>query len=352
MRPTPGEPSTGYVAGIDGGGTSTRCWVAGLDGTVAGRGEAGPSNPRAIGPERSVEALREAAGLALQRAGARAGDIAAVVVGLAGGAGTSVGEAVEAALRREFMAAQAVRVVHDARIALAAATGGGPGIILVAGTGSVAYGMDEQGREARAGGWGYLLGDEGSAYDIGRRAVGAVLRAADGRGPATALARVVEAGLGSIEPQAIIDAVYSGAAPRERIAGLARGVLQVARGGDRVAEAIVRAAAGELARLVAAVDDRLRLAPPVRAYASGGLLAGHPGQPPAGTAPGELAVSPDTLAQWLLAEVARRLQALRPGRDIRLEVAPRPPVAGAVLLALEAVLGESARTLVPRLSAR
>lgn len=329
-----------WVVGFDGGGSGTRCWVADLRGEVRGRAEGGAANPRAVGMDRALAELGRVAEAALRQAGASPAEVVSVAAGLAGAVRPAVQQAVSEALGKRFGRARWVTVTHDARIALYAATGGAPGVVLLAGTGSVAYGVDGEGREARAGGWGYLLGDEGGGYDLGRRGLAAVLKAHDGTGPPTALASVLLAALQVEEPEAVLERVYpvpgeSAAAGEARhvLAALADAVLATARQGDAVASNIVEEAACELAALVTAVWRRLRLGDRLTVYAFGSLM--------------------DLQGGFLLDRVRRRLLAA-PGPE-RLELR-RPavaPVAGAVIMALQPVAGPArAAELLRRLDER
>lgn len=289
--------------------------------------------------DRALAEIHRVGLAALGQAAAAAGEVVAVVAGLAGALRPAVQRAVADAARDWFPAARSVTVTHDARIALHAAAGGAPGVVLVAGTGSVAYGMDAEGREARAGGWGYLLGDEGSAYDLGRRGLAAVLRAHDGTGPPTALRDVLLARLQVQDAEAVLERVYpvpgEAVVPardaRELLAALAGAVLATAQRGDPVAVRIVDEAAAGLAALVVAVGRRLRFSQPVPVYAFGGLIALEHG--------------------CLLKAVRRHLADVgAPGRFLVRR--PRlPPVAGAVRMALEQYLGPAAGPALKRLQA-
>jgi N-acetylglucosamine kinase-like BadF-type ATPase len=202
-----------------------------------------------------------------------------------------------------------VRVVHDAHIALAAGTEAREGIVLIAGTGSVAYGRDASGGEDRVGGWGYLLGDEGSGYEIGRRALTAVLRQFDGRGPQTALTELVLNAYRLPEPTALIPLVYGEQASREQVARAARLVFEAAAMGDAVAQSLLEHAAGELASHVVALLQKMNFtAQRVHVVLAGGLFFA------------------DSPLQGLLAARLPEHVELRPGQ---------PPVLGALRLARE-----------------
>jgi N-acetylglucosamine kinase-like BadF-type ATPase len=175
-----------YFLGFDGGGTKTECVLADRDGRSVARAQAGPSNPLRAGYARAWFALGEAGDLVLARAKIYAQQVRAVCAGLGGAGRPGVVRRVATFFQGSYPNAT-VHVTTDLETALEAAFGGGEGMILLAGTGSAAFGRDAAGRTARAGGRGPWTSDEGSAFDIGRQAVRAVVLAEERRGPATAL---------------------------------------------------------------------------------------------------------------------------------------------------------------------
>jgi N-acetylglucosamine kinase-like BadF-type ATPase len=183
-----------YSLGFDGGGTKTECAVLDAGGNIIGEGRSGPSNALRCGFDAAFRSLREAADEALKTAGLHRNSVAGVCAGLAGAGRRNVVRRVLVFLSQEFPKAVA-QVTTDYEIALEAAVGAGPGVVLIAGTGSVAYGRNAAGETARAGGYGPWVGDEGSAFEIGRRAVAAVARARDQAGPITLLAEMIPAAL-------------------------------------------------------------------------------------------------------------------------------------------------------------
>ncbi len=196
---------------------------------------------------------------------------AALCAGLAGVGNETERLAVEHALAAEGVAGR-VRIVTDGEIALEGALGGGAGVLIIAGTGSVAFGRGEDGRLGRCGGWGMFVGDEGSGYSIGRSGIIAALRAADGRGPATALLAELMAEMGVHSASGIPP--WVGRAAKGDIAALSRHVTAAAGAGDAVSLDVLRREAGELAlhpRALAAV-----LGPwtaPVSVVFHGGVLS-------------------------------------------------------------------------------
>lgn len=272
MAPRP-RPGPVYV-GLDGGGTRTTVLVTDAAGAELARveGEAGIVDARE--PAARATVLRELVLRALERAGA-APPAAALCCALAGAGREPERRALRAALE-PLGIARAIRIVGDGEAAFHDAFGAGPGILLIAGTGSIAWGRAADGRTARAGGWGQALGDEGSGYALGLAGLRAVARAHDGRGPDTALTEALLAATGVGAPEELIGWVAR--ADKAAVAALAPRVAAAAAAGDAVAAAIVRQAAGELAAHVAALHERLGPWPGTVSVAfSGGLLA--PGGP-------------------------------------------------------------------------
>ena len=247
-----GNPA--YVIGLDGGGTKTTAQLADLNGTVVAEAQGGPSNFQIIGIEESARNLLDLIETCCHSVGCNNSEIDSVVAGLAG-AGRVVDqvrmtEGVEHAAEMRGMYLRDLRVESDARIALEAALLGKQGIILIAGTGSIAFGKDSRGRISRAGGWGRVIGDEGSGYQIGREALRAVARMIDGRGRKTRIARMLDSKFGLKKQEDIIKAVYEKGLDIGSVAPL---VLRAADQKDTVANEILDAAAEELSETVRAV---------------------------------------------------------------------------------------------------
>jgi N-acetylglucosamine kinase-like BadF-type ATPase len=176
-----------YYLGIDGGGTKTTC-VVGDESHLLATATAGPSNVVRVGEVQARESLHQAVRQACAAAGITPAQVARTCVGGSGAARPELAEIVRRALAEILRAP--IDVVGDIQTSLEAAFDTGPGVIVIAGTGSIAYGRDRQGTTLRAGGWGFAIGDEGSAHWIGRAAVSAVLRAADPRDGTPANSRV------------------------------------------------------------------------------------------------------------------------------------------------------------------
>lgn len=258
-----------YFLGMDGGGTRTTAWLADERGRVIGRAEAGPSNPLKVGFESSQRELRRAARLARRRAYVNHGLLDAVCVGLAGVDRPQVHRPLLTWLRKSIPARHHL-LTSDAAIALQAAVGDSPGIMVISGTGSIGYGRDEQGRVLRSGGWGTTFDDLGSGYDLGRKAIAASLRAFDGRGPRTRLETEI---CRTLHLRDIAQVILSPLAPHQ-IAALLPLVLDAARRGDRLARELCGEAGRDLADIALALLDRFgwrRRSVPVAC--SGGVFA-------------------------------------------------------------------------------
>jgi glucosamine kinase len=237
--------------GIDGGGSKTSCLI-GNETSVLGRGEAGPSNVVRVGEQRAREALENAVHQACAAANVRPDQVERTCIGIAGGARAETAEVVSKILSK--LVGGQIEIVGDMVIALQAAFGNGPGVIVIAGTGSIAYGRNARGESARAGGWGFAISDEGSAHWIGRTAVATALRAFDeGRGTMV-LDVFMKAWEVDTRDQLVLRA---NASPPPDFAALFRQILSAAEDGDRVARDILTRAGRELAELGTVVIRRL-----------------------------------------------------------------------------------------------
>jgi N-acetylglucosamine kinase-like BadF-type ATPase len=179
-----------YSLGFDGGGTKTDCVLLDASGSVVGEGHGGPSNPLRCGYDVAFSSLRKAAAEAIVAAGIQTTEVTGVCAGIAGAGRRNVVRRLMVFVAQEFPTAVG-QVTTDYEIALEAAVGTGPGVALIAGTGSVAFGRNAAGETARAGGYGPWIGDEGSAFEIGRQAVSAVARTRDADAPATVLGGMI-----------------------------------------------------------------------------------------------------------------------------------------------------------------
>lgn len=246
-----------YFLGLDVGGTHAEAVVVDETGRQLARGRAPGAVLRADSIDAVVGAVREAVGIAVGPAG-RELPAAALWAGLAGAGRKGVRVRAEEALVAAGLA-DVVEVGTDVEAAFESAFGEGPGLLLIAGTGSIGLGRAADGRMERVGGWGAHLGDEGGGYWVGMQALGCVARAVDGRAQPTALQRLLMGHLELDDPYALI--AWVDAASKAEIAGLAPLVLEAARAGDPVAASIVTDAAAALRSHVIALMDRLERTP-------------------------------------------------------------------------------------------
>lgn len=247
---------TGYVLGLDGGGTQTRA-AAHLSGHIFGSGTAGACNLAAVPPAEALSHALAAADFALKESGGSRAEVVSVCAGVAGWSYHDRRTQFAQGLQIAFPNAQ-IAVEPDYVVALAGATGGAPGLIVIAGTGSAAYGENAAGETHRTGAYGYLIDDGGSGYGVGRAALAAVMRAVDGTGPATTLTERVLPMLGLASLAEIIPGVYGGGISRVQIAALSRVAAEAASAdGDPVARALLMRAGGTLALLVQGVTQRV-----------------------------------------------------------------------------------------------
>ena len=302
-----------HVLGIDAGGTKTVCYLADETGRVVGEGRGGGANLQSHG-ELEVEKVLH--GVIEEAIADRSIVPAAMCLGVAGVDRKEDDQIVRGILRRLGFRTNTL-VVNDALVALVAGTGDAPGVVLIAGTGSIAYGVNEEGFAARAGGWGYVLGDEGSGYWIGREALTAVMREADGRGSKTHLTPLILERFQLTKVDGLVREVYDRGLQRQSVAALGTVVERARAKGDVVASEILTAASAELSRAAESVIQRLQM----RGRSFRVVLAG-----------GMFRVIP-----WLADSVARRLAEVAPRASVvRLEV---EPALGAVHLALREARG-------------
>jgi len=246
--------SSQYFLGVDGGQSGTTAIIGDENGHVLGRGGGGPSNHAgaAEGQAKFVNAIRASVGEACMQAG-----LEGWVRFFSSCLGFSGGPADKQVLLGQILTSDHVLLTDDATIALAGALAGEPGIVVIAGTGSIAFGRNVQGRTARAGGWGYLFGDEGGAFWIVREAVRAALGWEEGWGSPTALRAIFLDATGARNMNDLMHRCYTPEFPRPSIASLALQVNYAAEAGDPVARQILRDAARELAVLARAIQNQL-----------------------------------------------------------------------------------------------
>ena len=243
-----------YILGFDGGGTKTECVLMNSADQVLARTYAGPSNPSRIGVDSAARSVEESANLALRDTGLQRSVIAAVGAGLAGTGKPDMKVRMRGALQKCFPGA-AITILTDLQAALAA-TGEGPAIVLVVGTGSAAFGRDAEGEIARAGGHGPSSSDHGSAYDIGKRAIAAAIEERTD-GSDSVLGKQILAQLRCTEWPVVQHRAQT--MPDEIFPPIFPVIAAAADAGDATAQRILVNAAREASLLVADVANRLHL---------------------------------------------------------------------------------------------
>ncbi len=247
-----------HFLGVDGGASKTAAIVTDEHGTILGRGLAAGSNHLRVGIEEATRNVERAVNGALVEAGIAIREIEYAYCGIAGSDHPSHHERVVEALRVFFPRGNFI-VDTDARVALTGAIGFDAGVVIISGTGSVAFGRNALGREARAGGWGPTLGDEGSGYAIARDGLAAIVRSYDGRGTPTLMTQLLCHEYDMCDPNDLPKFVYAATTHADDIARYGKLVIEAAQSGDEVARGIVANAGRELAVCVLAVADRLEM---------------------------------------------------------------------------------------------
>lgn len=302
-----------YILGIDCGGSSTEALLTTQEGRVLGYGQGGPANYTVNGTSGVVQSVLTAVRGSLEQSGLQLENLhqRGVVLALGvSGAGRSAEQVqIRRALESEGFAQ--VVVAHDAVIALLGALSGADGVVVIAGTGSVAYGVNG-GRSHRVGGWGYLLGDEGGAVWIALKALQQVMWGYDGRlTEDETLLQAAKVYFGISEPMELIPLIYKTPLDRGLIAGFSTVIGKLAQEGHAAAQEILVDAGRQLGRLAVAALQELGLAEAKgRVGACGGVFSA---------------------GQWVLEPMAEEIRRAAP--DQTLTLADFKPAAGAVFLA-------------------
>jgi N-acetylglucosamine kinase-like BadF-type ATPase len=302
-----------HVIGIDAGGTKTVCLLADERGVIVSESRGPGANLHTSGEPGVERVLQEVMKAAI---GERGITPAAICLGIAGVDRDDESRTIHAIMRRIGQRSRVV-VVNDALIALVAGARDEPGIVIIAGTGSIAYGRNRRSEAARAGGWGHIIGDEGSGYWIGREALSAVMRAADGRGPLTGLTYDVLEHFSISDVSRLPRIVYDREQPRMSVAALGPLIQRARDDGDAVATRILERAAEELGLAAGSVATQLEMrGDPFTFHLAGGVFRVVP---------------------WLAEELPRRLAEIAPRCQVQL--LDEEPATGAVWLALAEARG-------------
>ena len=243
-----------YIIGIDGGGSKTSAILCTPDGSIVSEVQAGPSNLQILGLEKTADLVLDLIDQCCHSMGCTYSQIG-VVAGLAGAGRVDDRTQLKELIMKKAQALTRIEIDTAARIALEGALSGGPGIVLIAGTGSIALAKNRKGNIFRAGGWGRIIGDEGSGYAIGRAAFSTIARSIDGVVRPEKIFKLFSKQFGLDSQEAILDAVYKN---NFEIAQAAPIVLAAAEKGDAAAKKILSTCADELLSLLVPLQRALK----------------------------------------------------------------------------------------------
>jgi N-acetylglucosamine kinase-like BadF-type ATPase len=311
--------------GIDGGGTKTVCILGDDEGVIMAESRGESSSVKSRPWEDVQQVLLTLISDVLEQSGTGPSRLGGIFLGLAGSDRSEDRKRIKDWLQAELPKGVAITVHNDAVTALAAGTWGKKGIVLISGTGSIAYGFDPATADfVRVGGWGYLLGDEGSGFDLGRKALVAVMRAFDGRGEPTALTKLILDRWSLQHPGQLINTMYGQDNVRTAIADGSKLVMQAASEGDPIAVSLVEEAIRELEELVVTVSTSMGI--------QLSLASGDPRKRTENRIP--LVLTGGLFSDRGFEQRFMQTRAIRSGLfEVRL--LERPPVIGAYLLALQ-----------------
>lgn len=236
-----------FVLGIDGGGTKTIGLLCDMDGRVYSRAVVGPTNPNSLGYERVEEEIQSLLDTIKEQAPQQFSQLASFFAGMSGVDREEDKARMSKLFQKYLPAVCQIQVDNDAVNALYSGTLGKPGVVNISGTGAITFGIGAQNTRARVGGWGFLLGDPGSGYSIGNRAVKAVFDEHDGLGEKTILSNSILTHFQLQHAPGLIPIIYDMKRARETMASLSRLVVEAAEQGDNVAKNILHLAGQEMA---------------------------------------------------------------------------------------------------------
>lgn len=257
----------GYILGVDGGGTKTTALIVDIEGNHMAESESGSSNYKSVGVKSAKENINNAVISVIENLGLRNKHkliFKSTCFGLAGNDSNEdkkiYKEIIFNDVIEKYLDRNKIIICNDTRIGLAAGSDSKNGVMIICGTGSNCYGINEQGREAKVNGWDYILGDEGSGYEIGIKALRALMRAYDGRGGSTLLSKTVLEDLNIKNISELIKWAYSNYFLKARVAAIAKTVCKTAEMGDKISKKILKEEADEAIISVKTVVDKLGLA--------------------------------------------------------------------------------------------
>ncbi|TFJ94279.1 BadF/BadG/BcrA/BcrD ATPase family protein [Lentibacillus salicampi] len=246
-----------YVMGIDGGGTKTKAVIADMSGSIIATSAAGPTNPNTVSKDQLKQTL-ESLFLSLEvTSDVSLKHVKSLFAGISG-AGNETNRNDLKELMEPFMPGNtSIQIEADPVNALYSGTYGSPGVVQISGTGSITYGINRHLKHDRIGGWGYLFGDEGSGYDIGRQAIISALKSVDGRGPETMMLSMIYTHFAVSDAQSLIRKIYAASIPKNAISPIAEIVFEAYQQQDNQANAILQQAAKEMAVSIESLYEKL-----------------------------------------------------------------------------------------------
>lgn len=246
-----------YVIGIDGGGTKTVAVIARQTGSIIAEVTVGTTNPNTLDKIELTKNITKLFTLLKERAPEAFERVTNIYAGMSGVGTPQQKQLVSSIFKETLNISIPFKIVSDTMNALYAGTYGKPGIVQIAGTGSITYGINYQGVDLRLGGWGYLFGDEGSGYDLGRRAIVAVLEFEEKRTEKTELRELLLSHFGMDSGREMIEKIYNSKVPKQEIASLSTLLFKAYKNEDKVAVKIVHDASEQLASNIITVHKKL-----------------------------------------------------------------------------------------------
>ncbi|MEN2466214.1 BadF/BadG/BcrA/BcrD ATPase family protein [Ornithinibacillus sp. JPR2-1] len=246
-----------YVIGIDGGGTKTQVVLTDMEGRVVSHTQYGSTNPNAVSKSELIDTFQTIFHDLQQSVPDVVRNVSTIFAGISGAGSQQSASLVTEVIQSTLPSDVKVKVEPDSVNALYAGTYGKPGIVQISGTGSITFGVNENNQQGRVGGWGYLLGDEGSGYDFGRKGIMAVLQHEDGRGPSTMLKDILFSYFQVTSGRELIDQIYHSRAPRMTIAQVSKLVFQAYEAGDAVVATMMQNVAKDISHSIKTLDQKL-----------------------------------------------------------------------------------------------
>ncbi|WP_373893437.1 N-acetylglucosamine kinase [Virgibacillus natechei] len=246
-----------YVMGVDGGGTKTTAVIADMNGKIVAKDTVGPTNPNLVSKKELKHTFLALFHSLRQHAPQQFSNISSIFAGISGAGNATNQKVLQESIEPLLPDNTPIQIKADAINALYSGSYGSPGIVQIAGTGSITYGINGNLEHDRVGGWGYLLGDEGSGYDIGRKGIVAALQSVDGRGSKTILLPMLYAHFNVTNAQDLIREIYVSSTPKSVISPVAEIVFQGFKDDDPIAEKIITEAAKETTLSIKTLYEKL-----------------------------------------------------------------------------------------------